>query len=261
MGNSISTDRGYNASNDIGRSNDHSARLRPQRGLLGLPRPRGAPARLRAVPSRANANTSSCHAILIELLTNFEVVNASDHCAALLAEFGSMSSLLAASSEAQARVTHGEPAVTRCLSLMRRTMLHVLKSEVTGRSVFSSGDALIGYLKISLAGATEEHLRVLFLNARNEMLKDEQCFPGSATAVLIRPRPIIKRALELGATAVILVHNHPSGDPNPSDEDIRATAALIEAAAPLEIMVHDHIIIGHRTWTSLKSNGLIRQAA
>lgn len=197
----------------------------------------------------------------MDLLLSFDVANASDHCAALLSEFGSMSALLAASPEAQARVAGGEPSVTHCLALIRRTMLHVLKSELTGRSVFSSADALIGYLKISLAGATEEHLRVLFLNARNEMLKDEQCFPGSTTAVLIRPRPIIKRALELGATAVILVHNHPSGDPNPSDEDIRATAALIDAAAPLEIMVHDHIIIGHKTWTSLKSNGLLRQAA
>lgn len=140
-------------------------------------------------------------------------------------------------------------------------MLHALKGEVTGRSIVSSADALISYLKVDLAGATEEQLRVLFLNTRNELLREEQTFPGSATGVTIRPRPIIKRALELGATAIILVHNHPSGDPTPSEEDISATAALVAAARPLEIVVHDHIIIGHKAWTSLKSNGQMRRAA
>ena len=199
--------------------------------------------------------------ILTELLAAANDADPAAHSAALLAEFGSLAVLLAASPEAQQRVLPGQHAVVRCLSAVRHAMLHTLKAELVGRSVFSSADALIGYLTVSLAGATEEHLRVLFLNTRNELLKDELCFPGSATGVLIRPRPIIKRALELGATAVILVHNHPSGDATPSEEDVRATAALVAAAAPLEITVHDHLIIGHRNWASLKSSGLIRRAA
>ena len=213
------------------------------------------------MPSGAKADPTPCHVLLTELLTKFGTKNAASHSRSLIDEFGSVSALLAATPEAQTRIVGNDGAISDCLDVVRRTMLHILKTDLTGRSVFSSADTLIDYLKTRLAGATEEHLGVLFLNARNEMLKDEQWFPGSATAVIIRPRPIIKRALELGATAIILVHNHPSGDPTPSDEDVRATAALISAAAPLEIMVHDHLIIGCNSWTSLKSNGLFRRAA
>ena len=227
---------------------------------MGVPSAGGAAARLRAVPPIAAGQHGSCRPVLTALLAACGVAGAEVLSARLLREFGSLAAVLAATPEAHARVAGGDAAATGCLAAVRGAMLHVLKGDITGRSIFSSGDALIAYLKVSLAGATEEQLRVLFLNARNEMLRDEQSFPGSATGVTIRPRPIIKRALELGATAVILVHNHPSGDPTPSDEDIRATAALVAAAAPLEISVHDHIIIGDKSWTSLKSNGLMRAA-
>lgn len=176
-------------------------------------------------------------------------------------EFGSLSVLLAATPEAQARLPGTTPEMTAFLRTVRATMMHALRTDIARRPVFSSSEALIAYLNICLAGASEEQLRVLFLNARNELLRDELSFSGTTTAVALHPRPIIKRALELGATALILVHNHPSGDPTPSAEDIRATATLVAAATPLEIVVHDHIIIGSNSWTSLRSNGQIRMAA
>lgn len=176
-------------------------------------------------------------------------------------EFGSLSVLLAATPEAQARLPGTTSEMTAFLRTVRATMMHALRTDIARRPVFSSSEALIAYLNICLAGASEEQLRVLFLNARNELLRDELSFSGTTTAVALHPRPIIKRALELGATALILVHNHPSGDPTPSAEDIRATATLVAAATPLEIVVHDHIIIGSNSWTSLRSNGQIRMAA
>ncbi|MDT7934064.1 MAG: DNA repair protein RadC [Sphingomonadaceae bacterium] len=199
--------------------------------------------------------------VLTNLLASCGIEAAAERSAALIAEFHTLPAVLAASPEALTRVAGGDGAVARCLGAVRAAMLHALKADTVGRSIFSSADKLIGYLRVALAGATEEQLRVLFLNARNELLRDELAFPGSATGVAIRPRPILKRALELGATAIILVHNHPSGDPTPSDEDVRATSALAAAAGPLEIVVHDHIIVGGRSWTSLASNGLMRRAA
>jgi len=204
---------------------------------------------------------ASAIAALAELLSAGGFSGSAPLACRLIDEFGSLSALLAAEPEAHARVAGATLKMGAYLRSVRSAMLHVLKSDIVGRSVLSCSDALIAYLKVSLAHTTEEQLRVLFLNARNELLRDEQSFSGSATAVAIRPRPIIKRAIELGATAIILVHNHPSGDPSPSPDDIDATSALIAAARPLEIEVHDHIIIGHTTWTSLRTNGQMRHAA
>lgn len=262
MGDSLSIHRSGDASGGVLRSVDRARSLRDRSGDLGVPGTRRDGPRLRAVPKAAEAFAApECLSVLTDLLGACGVPDAARLSERLVREFGSVSVLLAASPEALARVAGGNPSVAPCLAAVRGVMTHVLKSEVTGRSIVSNAEALISYLQVGLAGATEEQLRVLFLNARNELLREEQCYPGSATGVTIRPRPIIKRALELGATAVILVHNHPSGDPTPSAEDIKATAALIAAATPLEIVVHDHIIIGHRAWTSLRSNGQMKLAA
>lgn len=168
---------------------------------------------------------------------------------------------MAADPAAIIRAAKDGAAVAAAIAATRATMLHILKSETVGRPVLSATPALIRYLTLALASAQEEQLRILFLNARNELLRDEQLFDGSATGVVIRARPIIKRALELGATALILVHNHPSGNASPSQEDIRATERLTAAATPLEIAVHDHIIVAGSTWSSLRTSGLLRDAA
>ena len=228
---------------------------------MGISNADGTVARLRAVPATARGGDRECISVLAELLGASGVPDPAVKARRLVNEFGSLSAVLAAAPEAQARVLGADTKAVRGLGATRAAMLHALKSEAVGRPIFSSAEALIDYLKLSLAGATEEQLRVLFLNARNQLMKEELTFPGSTTGVVIRPRAIIRRALELGATAIILVHNHPSGDPTPSADDIRATAALVAAADPLEIVVHDHIIVGEYGWTSLKSSGLMRQAA
>lgn len=195
--------------------------------------------------------------ILVELLASFDIEHPANRATELLLEFGSVAGVLAATPEALMRAASDVAPIAKLIPAIRAMMLHVLKGEIVGRPVLASGDALVDYLRVSLAGAHEEMLRVLFLNARNELLREEQSFPGSAYSVVVPARAIIKRALELGATAIILVHNHPSGDPTPSAEDVRATRALVAAAAPLDLVVHDHIIVAGTTWTSLKTCGLM----
>jgi len=123
--------------------------------------------------------------------------------------------------------------------------------------ILSNSKALTDYLSASMAYAPSEELRVLFLNSQNRLLRDEVMAHGSIMEVSIYPREIVKRALELGATALILVHNHPSGDPHPTQSDVQATARIIEGARALEVVVHDHIVIAKSGWTSFRALGLL----
>jgi DNA repair protein RadC len=116
---------------------------------------------------------------------------------------------------------------------------------------------LIDYLHVRMAWAADEEFRVLYLNARNLLLKDETIAIGTPNEVSVHPRTIVKRALELGATALILVHNHPSGSPDPSQGDIQTTARIVRAARTLDIVVHDHIIISRGGWRSFRQSGLL----
>jgi DNA repair protein RadC len=116
---------------------------------------------------------------------------------------------------------------------------------------------LIDYLTIDMAHLTRERVRVLYLNSRNMLILDEHVGDGSIDEAAIHPREVIRRALDLGATALILVHNHPSGSPQPSRADIQITNKIAEAGRLLGITVHDHVIIGREGHVSLKAKGLI----
>jgi DNA repair protein RadC len=148
------------------------------------------------------------------------------------------------------------PAIAH-LSMVRGVMQHVLRAEALDGPILSSSQALIDYLFADMAHLPAEQLRILFLNSKNRLLRDEVMSEGSVNETQVYPREIMRRALELGATALILVHNHPSGDPQPSAGDIEATRRVAAAGRPFEIQIHDHVVIARSGWSSFRSLGLL----
>ena len=174
----------------------------------------------------------------------------------LIAQFGGIGPLLSASAETLAREGVSEAAVG-ALKIAEATALRLLESRVEDRPVLSSWDALGDYLQASMAHSPVEQVRVLFLNAKNMLLANEVMWDGSVDEASVHVREVISRAITLGATAIVIVHNHPSGDPAPSQQDIRLTRDLIEAGRHMRVTVHDHVIVGLQGRTSMRSMGLI----
>ncbi|QMW22680.1 RadC family protein [Sandaracinobacteroides saxicola] len=175
----------------------------------------------------------------------------------LLAEFGDLPTLLAAAPAELARVDGLGEGAAAALKFVHACALRSAQRSVLARPVLANAEALLAYLHTRLAHSLTEEFRVLFLNNRNILIRDEAMGDGTVNQAPVYPREIIKRALELGATAVILVHNHPSGDPGPSREDISMTRTIAEAGKPLHIAVHDHLIIARTGHSSLRGMGLI----
>jgi DNA repair protein RadC len=176
---------------------------------------------------------------------------------ALLKTFGSFAEVVHAP-EARLREVDGIGDTTvNHLKLIAAAAQRVAKGELKQRSRLSSWQDVIDYCRTSMAFAEKEQFRLLFLDKRNQLIADEVQQTGTVDHTPVYPREVIKRALELSATALILVHNHPSGDPSPSQADIQMTKAIVEIAKPLGIAVHDHIIVGRNGHASLKAMRLI----
>ena len=175
---------------------------------------------------------------------------------ALIARFGGVGPLLEAGPDVLRKegLTDG---MVGALLIARATALRLLETRVEGRPVLSSWDALGDYLQAAMAHSSVEEVRVLFLNARNMLLANEAMWRGSVDEASVHVREVISRAIALGATAIIIVHNHPSGDPSPSQQDIRLTRDLIEAGRHMKVTVHDHVIVGSAGRSSMKALGLI----
>jgi DNA repair protein RadC len=175
----------------------------------------------------------------------------------LLQKFGSVSAVLAASPERLMEVKGvGETAA----AYMRATNLllqHAAADQVKDRPVISNWAALLNYVSAKIKHEKTEQARVLYLDRKNKLIADELAGRGTVDHAPIYPREIAKRALELSASAVILVHNHPSGDPTPSRADVELTRDIERALAPFEIKVHDHLVVGVRETVSMKAKGLI----
>jgi DNA repair protein RadC len=176
---------------------------------------------------------------------------------ALLKRFGTFGEVLGAPEHLLREVAGCGAAVARDLKIVAAAAQRMLKSEVKGRQVLSSWSAVIDYCTAAMAYETKEQFRILFLDKRNVLIADEVQQTGTVDHTPVYPREVIKRALELSASALILVHNHPSGDPTPSRADIDMTKRIVETAAPLGITVHDHVIIGKGSHASMKGLRLI----
>jgi len=175
----------------------------------------------------------------------------------LIAEFGSVAEVLGAPLS-RLRTTEGIGEATAIdLKLVEAAGRELAKGAVKKRTVLGSWTAVIDYCRASMAFESREVFRILFLDKRNALIADEIQQTGTVDHTPVYPREVVKRALEVSATAVILVHNHPSGDPTPSQADIAMTRQIVEAGKPLGILVHDHIIIGKNGHTSMKGQALI----
>ncbi|QFY59968.1 JAB domain-containing protein [Rhizobium grahamii] len=176
---------------------------------------------------------------------------------ALLDRFGSLAAVFGAPTALLQEVKGIGEAVALDIKLISTVAHRTLKSELRGKQVLSSWSSVIQYCHAAMAHETREQFRILFLDKRNALIADEVQGLGTIDHTPVYPREVVKRALELSATALILVHNHPSGDPTPSRADIDMTKMIIDTAKPLGITVHDHIIIGKDGHASLKGLRLI----
>jgi DNA repair protein RadC len=174
----------------------------------------------------------------------------------LINEHGSFAAVLTAPQRAlmdtRGLGTHSVAA----LKLVHAAALRLARAEIREKPLLGNWDRLMEYLQASLAREQVEHFRVLYLDTRNNLIADETHGRGTVNHTPVYPREVCKRALELGASALILVHNHPSGDPTPSKEDVAMTREIKQAMTPLGLVLHDHVIVGNGKWTSLKQQKL-----
>ncbi|MFK5996897.1 MAG: DNA repair protein RadC [Rhodobacterales bacterium] len=180
-----------------------------------------------------------------------------DLCKLLLKQFGSFNAVIAASPDNLRKIRDVGLAVINELKIVQAAAHKMAQLQVLNKDVLTSWDQLIAYCRSRMAHLTQEQFRVLFLDSKNVLIADECLQSGIVNHVPVYPRQIAKRALELDASALILVHNHPSGDPAPSTADISVTVEIIEALRALAIVVHDHVIIGAAGNISFKEEGLI----
>lgn len=176
---------------------------------------------------------------------------------ALLREFDGFAGLFAADTDALRRVKGLGDRSIAALRIASATAVRLAQAEIESKPVLANWQALLDYLRAAMAAAPVEQVRVLHLNTRNMLIRDELMAEGSIDQAPVYIREIAKRAMELGSAAVILVHNHPSGDPTPSRADIDITRQVVGALKPLGITVHDHIVMGANSHASLKSQGLM----
>jgi DNA repair protein RadC len=149
------------------------------------------------------------------------------------------------------------PAVVTELKIVEAAAHRLARAKVMQRHVISSWDSVLDYCHTVMAHRDTEQFRILFLDTKNALIADEEQGKGTVDHVPVYPREVVKRALELNAASLILVHNHPSGDPTPSDADIEMTKRIDQAAATMSITVHDHIIVGKSQETSFRALGLL----
>lgn len=174
----------------------------------------------------------------------------------LIERFGSLAAAFSADEFTQLQST-GDVRPVRVMRAARSAMLHILRHDMASRPLLGSHQATLDYLRLDMAHAPVEQLRVLYLNAANLLIHDEVVTRGTIDQAPLYAREIMRRAIGCGATAVILVHNHPSGDPKPSKGDLLATAKVVEAGRSLDVTVHDHFIVAERGTTSLRELGYL----
>jgi DNA repair protein RadC len=196
---------------------------------------------------------------LLELLLFFAVLRRDTKpiARALIARFGSFAQVLAAPPAELREVEGAGDSVVAVIKAAQASALRLLRAEAQEQPVLNNWDRLTAYLTAAMARERIEQFRVLFLDTRNRLIADEAQARGTVNHTPVYPREVVKRALELGATALILVHNHPSGDPTPSRADIGMTAEVKAAAGALGLVLYDHLVIGNGRLLSFRREGLL----
>ncbi|TDJ61938.1 MAG: DNA repair protein RadC [Proteobacteria bacterium] len=220
--------------------------------------PKGHRARLRA-RFLADGSGATPDYELLELLLFYALprVDTKPLAKALMARYGSLAAVLAAPA-GDLRKTEGiGDSAAALLKAVREAGIQLARADIRDRPILDSGDRVVDYCRAALGHSPTEGFRILFLDTKNALIADEAQGDGTVNRLSVFPREVVKRALDLGASALILAHNHPSGDTTPSDADIATTRAIVDAAAPLGIAVHDHIIVSRSHHTSLKASGLM----
>ena len=213
--------------------------------------------RLRQCLIRAGAENLPDYELLqVMLFTSNPHADVESLVGELLDRFGSLAEVMSADTDALAAAGLSLPAIAG-VKFVREVALRFMRAGLHERPVVGSWDKLIEYCNARIAYSIVEEFHVLFLDRKNALIKDERQQRGTVNHTPVYTREVIKRALELGASALILVHNHPSGDPSPSAADITVTQDIIKAAASLQILVHDHLIIGRGGHVSLRDRGLM----
>ena len=177
----------------------------------------------------------------------------------MIESFGTLPRVLKHFEEAEAPDGRWPHHVATLLANLSRTLGRVLRREMLPGPIVSTSDALIAYLHHDMAQLTREVFRVLFLDSGNRLLADRIMWRGTVAGVQIHPREVLREALNCDASALILVHNHPSGDPTPSHHDIAITHRLIAACEPFDVIVHDHIIVSRGGFLSMRGEGLMHE--
>ncbi|MGC1466900.1 MAG: DNA repair protein RadC [Pseudolabrys sp.] len=175
----------------------------------------------------------------------------------LIAKFGSFAEVVAAPRTRLKELKGLGDAAVDELKIVHAAASRLARGKVQKRPLLSSWSSVLDYCRTTMAFAEKEQFRLLFLDKRNQLIADELQQTGTVDHTPVYPREVVKRALELSATAIILVHNHPSGDPTPSRADVQMTQAIVDVAKPLGISVHDHIIVGKEGHASFKGLRLI----
>ncbi len=175
----------------------------------------------------------------------------------LLAEFGSFAKLINADRARLQASPHAGEAAIAAIKLVKEAATRLVRAEVADRPVLSGWQALLDYLQVAMGENAIEQFRILFLDRKNTLIADEVQQQGTVDQTPVYPREVVKRALELHASAIIMVHNHPSGDVRPSRGDIEMTKQVRDAAKPLGIALHDHVIVGRGKHASFKAMMLI----
>ncbi len=196
---------------------------------------------------------------LLELLLTFAIPRSDVKPLAkdLIAKFGSFAEVIAAEPERLMEVKGVKQNTAIALIAVRAAAARLLKGDLAERPLLSSFDAVLDYCRAAMAFQSTEQFRVLFLDKKNRLLADEVQQQGTVDHTPVYPREVVKRAIELGATALILVHNHPSGDPTPSKADIAMTREIVDAAKTVEIVIHDHIVVSRTGHASLRNLNLM----
>lgn len=176
---------------------------------------------------------------------------------ALITRFGSFANVVSATPAELRQVEDMGEAGTAAVKSIQAAALRLMRAEVREQPVLNDWPKLMDYLQAVLQRERVEQFRILFLDTRNRLLADEAQSRGTVNHTPVYPREVVKRALELHATAIILVHNHPSGDPKPSRDDVEMTRAIRAAAEVLSVVLHDHVIVGNGQWFSFRKEGLL----